>query len=231
MKKTFKLYIAAWGLLLALFNLITFIVPAAPDTEKYTSSFWIGYAFIMVAFIGQLVCSAMVFNQDENKEVFYGISLLKTGYAGLVVTFIAGIICMVSAFPYWLSVVICAVVLVLNALAVIKAKVAIDAVSSVDAKVKEKTFFIKSLHIDAETLMARASDETIKVECRKVAEALRYSDPMSSSALASAECQISVKFADLSAAVAENDKEKAAVVAKELLVLIDDRNRKCKLLK
>ena len=228
MKKNLKYYIISWGLLLGLFNLITFIVPSL---NKFTPSFWIGYSFITLAFVGQLVCSLTVFKNDEYRMAFYNITLLRTSFIGLITSFVAGLLCMITPFPYWLSVIICAVVLVLNVLAVIKAKVAIDEVASIDTKIKEKTFFIKSLTIDAETLMSRANDDAIKAECRKVAEALRYSDPMSSSALASAESQISVKFAELSAAVAENDKEKTAVSAKELLVLIDDRNRKCKLLK
>ena len=232
MKKSFKLYIVTWALLLALFNLITFIVPSMPENDKYTYSFWIGYAFITVMLIGQLVCAAMVFNQDDIKKVFYNISSVKIGYLGLVLSFIVGSICMIlSSLPYWVGVVLCATVLVLNVLFVLKAKVAVDAVSKNDDKVKANTFFIKSLTVDAEALMARANDDAIKSECRKVAEALRYSDPMSNSALASAESQISIKFADLSAAVSENDKDKTASAAKELLVLIDDRNRKCKLLK
>ena len=232
MKKNFKLYIVAWALLLALFNLITFIVPAAPDTEKYTTSFWIGYGFITIMLIGQLVCAAMAFNQDDSKKVFYNITLVQSSYAGLIVSFIIGILCMmISSLPYWVGVVVCAIVLVLNALAIIKSKVAINEVERIDEKVKTKTFFIKSLTIDAETLMESAKDDTIKAECRKVAEALRYSDPMSSDALASAESAITIKFAHLQSAVQANDKGKVVSTAEELVILINDRNRKCKMLK
>lgn len=232
MKKNFKLYIIAWALLLALFNLIAFIVPAAPDTEKYTASFWIGYGFITVMLIGQLVCAYMAFNQDDSKKVFYNITLIRSSYAGLVFSFIIGSICMIFSFlPYWVGIVVCAIVLLLNVMAIMKAKVAINEVERIDEKVKTQTFFIKSLTIDAETLMASAKDETIKAECRKVAEALRYSDPMSNDALSSEESAITIKFADLQIAVQANNKEKSLAVAEELMILIGDRNRKCKLLK
>lgn len=231
MKKNFKFYIIAWGTLLALFNLITFIVPAIPGVEKYTASFWVGYIFITLAFIGQLGCAFMVFKHDEHRMAFYNIPLINSSFIGLAATFIAGFLCMIIPFPYWLSVIICIAVLAVNAFAVLKAKVAVDAVASIDKNVKEKTFFIKSLTIDAETLEASAGDDAIKAECHKVAEALKYSDPMSSDALSSVEGQITVKFADLSAAVAENDKEKTITIAKEVIVLIGDRNKKCKLLK
>lgn len=232
MKKNLKYYTITWGLLLALFNLIAFIVPAAPDTEKYTASFWIGYSFIMLSLGGQLACSFMSFKHDEYRKVFYDISLLQTSFIGLIVSFVSGIICMIIAgISYWISVIICAIVLVLNALAVVRAQVAIGAVVSVDEKIKEKTFFIKSLTIDAETLEVSAKSESAKAECRKVTEALRYSDPMSSDALASIEGQITLKFAELSDAVKADDAEKIVELAKEVVILVGDRNRKCKLLK
>lgn len=228
MKKNFINYIIAWGVLLGLFNLVAFIVPSL---NKFTESFWIGYGFITAAFIGQLACAATVFNQNDNQKVFYNITIFQASYTGLIATFIAGAICMVTPFPYFVSVIICAVVLALNVLAIFKRKMAVDAVSAIDKKIKTQTFFIKSLTIDAETLMASAKSESAKAECRKVAEALKYSDPMSSDALSSVETQITLKFAKLSDAVHANDDEKIAELAGEVVILVGDRNKKCKLLK
>ena len=232
MKKNFKFYLITWGLFLALFNLITFIIPAAEEAEKYTGSFWVGYSFITLSFVGQLACAFMVFKRDESRKVFYNVSLLQISFTGLLVSFVAGATCMIiPAIPYWVSVIICAVVLVMNAISVIKANVVIDAVVSVDEKIKTRTFFIKSLTVDAETLMARAKDEIARAECRKVFEAIRYSDPMSNAALSSVESQITIKFAALTNAVMADDTGKVAELANEVCILIGDRNRKCKLLK
>ena len=228
MKNTFKNYIAAWGILFVLFNIITFVVPSA---NKFGSSFWIGYSVIIVAFIGQLVCASSVFNEEDNQKVFYNITMFQAGYTGLVSTFIAGVICMISPFPYFVSAIICAVVLALNALAILKRKTAVDAVSAIDKKIKTQTFFIKSLAIDAETLMASAKSEAVKAECRKVVEAVKYSDPMSNDALSTVETQITLKFADLTEAVMADDYDKVVELAKMVVVLVGDRNKKCKILK
>ena len=69
------------------------------------------------------------------------------------------------------------------------------------------------LTIDADTLMAQAKSDGVKAECRKVYEAIRYSDPMSNDALASVEGKISAKFAELSAKVAELEAKPAATPA------------------
>ena len=232
MKKNFKFYIVAWALFLALFNLITFIVPSMPENDKYTSSFWIGYVFITAMFIGQLICSIMAFKADNEKKLFYNISLIRTSYIGLVVSFIVGGLCMlISPLPYWVGVIICAIVLVANVLSVVKATSTIEEVERVDEKVKEQTFFIKSLTVDADTLVASAKSEVVKAECQNVYDAIRYSDPMSSDALASVEAQITIQFHSLSEAVEVDDCELVKAVASNLITLLSDRNKKCKLLK
>ena len=232
MKKTFKLYIIAWGLILAIFNLITFIIPTASGTEKFSGSFWIGYISIIVALIGQFVCSAIVFKHDEYKKAFYNITLLQSSFIGLVASFVIGIICMaIPGFPAWITTILCATVLALYSLAVIRVQFAVDAVTSIDDAIREKTYFIKNICIDAETLEASAKSDSVKADCKKVSEALRYSDPMSSDSLLSIEGEISLKFATFSEAVKIDDTEKVSELAKEVLILIGDRNRRCKLLK
>ena len=232
MKKRFNLYIAAWAVLLALFNVIAFVSVGWAGQEKYTSSFWIGYVFITVMFIGQLICSFMAFKADTAKKLFYNVSLIRTSYLGLIVSFIVGGLCMIiSPLPYWVGVIVCAIVLVVNVLSVIKATAAIEEIERVDEKVKAQTFFIKSLIVDADTLMASAKSDAVKAECRKVYEAIRYSDPMSNDALASVESQITIKFAELCEAVKADDIERATELANEVVILVGDRNKKCKLLK
>lgn len=232
MKKRFNLYIVVWGVLLALFNVIAFISVGWAGQEKYTPSFWIGYVFITVMFIGQLVCSYMAFKADSAKKLFYNISLIRTSYIGLIVSFIVGGLCMlISLLPYWVGVIVCAIVLVANVLSVVKATAAIDEIERIDTKVKTQTLFIKSLIVDADMLMASAKSETVKAECRKVYEAIRYSDPMSNDALASVESQITVKFTELSEAVKIDNAENVAEISNEVIILIGDRNKKCKLLK
>ena len=232
MKKALKSYIAVWAVLLLLFNVIAFVSVGWEGQEKYTPSFWIGYVFITVMFVGQLLCSLKAFNTDDSQKLFYNIPLIKVSYTGLIVSFVVGGLCMlISPLPYWIGVIVCAIVLVLNVLSVVKATVAVEEVTRVDQKIKVQTFFIKSLTVDAETLMASAKSDAAKAECRKVYEAVRYSDPMSNDALASVESQITVKFAELSEAVKADDANKAMEIANEIIILVGDRNKKCKLLK
>ncbi len=233
MKKIFKTYIAVWALLVVLFNVIAFVSVGWIGQEKYTASFWIGYVFITVVFLGQLACTYIAMKNDNDlKKTFLNISLLSASYSGLIASFVIGGLCMlISPLPYWVGVIVCTILLVLNVLAVIKANVVVEAVDKVDEKIKVQTFFIKSLTADADTLVAMAKSEEIKAECCKVYEAVRYSDPMSNDVLAGTELQITIAFEKLSEAVKANDLEVVKEMTDTVLVLIRDRNNKCKSLK
>ena len=227
MNKLFKYYLVIWAILLVIFNVACFASPL--ETE---GAFWVGYIFISLAFLGQLAVSYFAFDTTNQQKFFYRIPLLRISWAGLILTMIFGTIFMaVPDLPIWFGIVVCLIVLGFNVISLMKATIAAEVVEKIDAKIKAQTFFIKSLTVDADTLLATAKSDAVKAECKKVYEAIRYSDPMSNEMLASVEGQITVKFATLTGAVKADDAIAVSVAAEDLLILIKDRNNKCKLLK
>lgn len=232
MKRNFKLYLSIWAILLILFNVIAFVSVGWEGQEKYTASFWIGYVFITLTFIGQLISAYIAFQAENLRKMFYNIPLITISYMGLICSFVFGGACMIiSTLPYWIGVIINAVILAVTAISVIQAKLAGDIVSELDDKVKQNTFFIRSLTSDAESLLARAKSEVAKSECKRIYEVIRYSDPTSNDVLTGIESQITIKFAEFTLAVNEDESDKVKTIADELDILLSDRNRKCKLLK
>ena len=233
MKKSFNFYAVIWAICLVLFNILSFVTPnEIAGISKFDGSFWIGYVFITIGFIGQLVCAYTAFKADNLKKLFYNIPLINISYTGLVVMLIVGGIAMaIPQFPEWLGVIICFVVLAISIIAVLTAKVAIDAVSAIDEKIAKNTAFIKSLTLDAQSLMNRANAPMLKEKCKRVYEALRYSDPVSSEQLSYVENQIKNEFDLLTDAVLSDDLDKTEIAVKEILTLISKRNNKAKLLK
>lgn len=232
MKKRFGIYAISWAVLLALFNVIAFVSPGWIWFEKYDAAFWIGYAFISATFLGQLACAWFALKEESTSKLFYKISLVSTSYTGLIITFVIGGLCMlISPLPYWIGILVCSIVLAANTLAVIKVVTAIDEVQKIDKKIKAQTRIIKSLTIDAEVLISKAQNELIKAACKKVYEAIRYSDPMSCESLISNDNEIAGMFVKLSEAVVANNAETVDRLASQITGLIADRNQKCKLLK
>lgn len=227
MKKNFKIYAIIWILAIVVFNIISFITP----TDK-TGSFWVGYTFITSIFIVQLACSYLFLKQDTKDKVFLHIPIITISYIALIVSIVIGTIFMaVTELPIWIAVIISLLVTAFYLIAIISMKPAIDAIENTDKKVKTQTFFIKSLTIDAQTLILKSKNNEIKQISEKVYEAIRYSDPMNSEALTSCESAITLKFKEFEKIVIDDNLELAENVSKELIILISDRNQKCKLLK
>ena len=232
MKKAFKHYFVIWATLLALFNVISFVSVGWAGQEKYTDSFWLGYGFITLTFLGQLACGFYTFKDDNLTKTFYSIPLFKASYSGLILSFIFGGLCMViSPLAPWIGIILCAIVLAGNIISIVKAAAVADLVAGVDKKIKVKTVFIKMLTADAQTLTAKTAGTEMEALGHKVFEAVRYSDPMSDEALAGVEQRISQKFGELSAAVDARDAALAEDKASDLLLLITERNNKCRVLK
>lgn len=232
MKKVFKSYLAIWAVLLVLFNIVAFVSVTWDGQEKYTASFWVGYLAISIALIGQLIATYFALRSDDSKKTFYHIPMITISYTGLVLTFIFGGACMLHpSMPYWVGILLCAAVLAFTVIAVIETALAADLVNDTDEKIKKTTFFIKSLIVDAERLLTMAKKESIKTTCQKIYEAIRYSDPVSNAALASLESEITIYFAKLENAVETENEEQVKEVAEKLLILLKDRNQKCKLMK
>ena len=233
MKKSFKIYSLIWAICLAVFNVITFVTPnEIGDVSKFSGSFWVGYIFITIAFLGQLACAFVAFKAENLKKFFYNIPLLSISYGGLVTMLVVGSIFMaIPALPEWIAIIVCVIILALNAIAIIKATATADIVSGIDEKIKAQTFFIKSLSVDSQSLMTSAKSDELRVEAKKVYEAIRYSDPMANAALSDLDAQIEKQFNAFSDAIKADDAELAKETAATLVEMVERRNQKCKLLK
>ena len=233
MKKSFKIYLLIWAICLAVFNVITFVTPnEIGGVSKFSGSFWVGYIFITIAFLGQLACAFVAFKAENLKKFFYNIPLISISYGGLITMLIIGSIFMaIPVLPEWIAIIVCVIILAFNSIAIIKATAAADIVSGIDEKIKTQTFFIKSLSVDAQGLMTSAKTDELRAEAKKVYEAIRYSDPMANSALSELDSQIERQFAAFSDAIKAEDVKLAKESANTLVEMVERRKQKYKLLK
>lgn len=232
MKKNFKYYALIWAVLFAVWCAVVFLVRPIISEFVYDSGFWIAFAFIVLTFIGNLVCAYFTFKAENLNKVFLNLPLISISSSALITMVAVGsVLMLIPNCPAWIVSIICIIIFAFNAITVIKAVWAANTVGNVEDKIKAKTSFIKNLTVDAESILSRANNESIKALCKKVYEAVRYSDPMSNDELSVIEAKITVKMDEYSSAVSANDVEKAKEIADEIIILVADRNRKCKAIK
>ena len=127
--------------------------------------------------------------------------------------------------------VLCFAVFGFSALSVLKAQIPADAVAEIDQRIEAQTCVIKTLTASSKTLMDQAKSAEIKAECKKVYEALRFSDPMSNDSLSLIESQITSIYNQFNAAVLSGDVNAVCALAESIIALIANRNAKCKISK
>lgn len=210
------------GILFILVSVIAFAVPAAK-----TAAFWISYTFTVIAFAAQIIIWKAVLGRSESlKSKFLGLPVLHIGIVYFVVQVVALIVFLsIPTLPIWSAVVACAVIAGVSAVCMIASDVGRGEIERVSAKVREKTFYIKQLQADVELLASAETDTTTKSALMQLAEKIRYSDPMSDGQLADIENRITEKIAELKASA---DKAK---IINEINSLLDERNRKIKIMK
>ena len=210
------------GILFILVGVIAFAVPTAK-----TAAFWISYAFTVIAFAAPIIIWKAALGRSESlKSKFLGLPVLHIGIVYLVVQVVALIVFLsIPTLPIWSAVVACAVIAGVSAVCMIASDVGRSEIERVSAKVQEKTFYIRELQADVEMLEEQEQNPEIKISLTKLAEKIRYSDPMSNIALADLEDRIREKVTALRTA-----DHKLEIIA-ELDLLLAERNRKAKILK
>ena len=210
------------GILFALVSIIAFAVP----TSK-TATFWIAYVFTAAAFAAQIGIWKTALGKEETlKSKFLGFPVVHIGIVYAAIQVIAFAVFMfVPTLPAWSAIVVCSVIASVSAVCMISADAGRNEIERVEAKVQKNVFYIRELQADIELLADNESDAAVKTALTQLAEKIRYSDPMSNEQLADLENKISTKVAELKTASSKLE------IITELNSLLDERNKKCKILK
>ncbi|MBE5994998.1 MAG: hypothetical protein E7247_21735 [Paenibacillaceae bacterium] len=214
-------------IIFAVYNIIAFLLPNGKG-----GMFWTGYGFSMAAILLTAGVGFYTLERKGLKSKVYGVSLLTLVWSYLIAQLIIGLLEMaLPSIPFQYGIILNAILLGGCLIGLIAADIAIDEVERIDENVKKKVSYIKSLQTDIESLIGKNKDEAAKKALKDLAEAIRYSDPMSSSQLSAIENEIKVKAAGLTDAAASADSSAIVSICGEMQQLVAERNRTCKTLK
>ena len=210
------------GILFALVSIIAFAVP----TTK-TATFWIAYVFTAAAFAAQIGIWKTALGKEETlKSKFLGFPVVHIGIVYAIIQTVAfAVFLFLPTLPVWSAIVACSVIAGVSAVCMISADAGRNEIERVEAKVQKKVFYIRELQADIELLADNETNADVKTALTQLAEKICFSDPMSSEQLADLENKISAKVLELKTA-----PNKVEIIT-ELNSLLDERNKKCKILK
>ena len=211
------------GVLLVLYILIAFLIPFV-----HTATFWVSFVFTLIAFavVAASIYIAFIKNPDA-KSRFYGFPIAKIGVLYGAVQLLAGIVFMALAaiVPAWVAVLVYAIALGAAVIGLISAETVVEEIHLQDAKLNKDVTLMRSLQSKISQIAAQSEDAAIKA----LAEEFRYSDPVSSGAIADAETDLAAAVDELQTAYVDGDSEAVAKLCRKASALLAERNRLCKL--
>lgn len=219
-KKVSRMSVALYAILFILFNIVVFVV-----FDAKTPVFWISYGFMTLAFVVQIVSMVLALRTYDTESVFMGIPLASLSFYYFFAAMFTGVVFMVfQVASVKLAVIIQILILGIYVIVAILATMSREVVQDVNDNVKEKAEAVKILNVNVDVLIPQVSDPALKKALKRVSETIKYSDPMSNTAVQDIEQQIMGTMNELRIYI-ENDKNAEAIkICKDIEVLFLQRN-------
>lgn len=209
--------------LFSVFNTVVFLAPTA-----HTITFWLGYFFALFALITIVLTLILYFGKPVKEDKFLSLPAVKVAWTYFVLQSILSVWEMIAfPLPYLPALIIN---LVLGAVFVVVILVLYAASGKIDKAEEftaEKVVFIKQIKLSLDSIDTYDSD--LKQKISTLAEAVRYSDPMSHSKLADVEDQLVKVVSEMASNV--SDTAKAIELCGQAEKLLKTRNEQCKIYK
>ena len=215
------------GVLLVLYILVAFLIPFL-----HTAVFWVSFVFTLIAFgvVGASFYIAFIKNPDA-KSRFYGFPIAKIGAIYGLVQLIASLVFMALAawVPVWVAVLVYAIALGAAVIGLISAEAVVEEIRVQDVKLKKDVTLMRGLQSKVNQMASQCDNPDAAAEVKRFAEEMRYSDPVSSDALAGIEADLSAAVDELQSAIVDGDSDAVKQLCRKASALLAERNRLCKL--
>lgn len=221
---------AVYAILFIVYNVLYFAIPF----PKHSAA-WIGYCFTLCSFAVSYWLFSVAFRETETLESkVYGFPIFRVGIIYLVSQIVFGFVIDLLGYkiniPNWLVLVVSVILLAYALIGMIATDTTRTVIEKQQEEVQIQTEKITYFRLDIARLADKADDEAVKKQLSKLAEDVRFSDPVSSEPLKEIEEQLEMEAHKLENMLGGN-KEQCLAQIKLLSDLLVNRNRMCKELK
>lgn len=221
-KKTVGLSFAVFGIVFAIYNLIVFLF-LKPETPV----FWMSYGFMVLAFALQILGMYLSFKEFSVQAIFFGIPLAQfTLYYFFAELFMSFVFMLFQNITWKIPLVLQVILLAVYAIVAIVSVFVRDASVAAKDKVQSSASVMRLNVVDIEMLRDVAEDPELKNQLRRLAEAVRYSDPMTNDMIADVDARIRQETMALQTYCEDKDVDAAKESCAKLQRLYVERNKK-----
>ena len=210
--------------------LLTVAYACIPFPKNEASA--IAFAFALFAVAAAFVVIGYAFGSRKTLvSRIYGYPIARVGIVYAIVQLLASLVlCVVGAFvnvPFWVALTLSLLLLACAGVGFIAADTTRDTIEAIDRANTDRTATMTSLRLTASSFADRVSDPEMKAALAKLADDLRFSDPVSSAATEGEELALSSHLAALGTMLPAGDKTAILGEIAAASAALADRNRKC----
>lgn len=213
---------------LVVFNVIAFVIPIPKSAV-----FWVAYIFGMLAIAAQLLFMNVAFSGKEDiRSKFYGFPIARIGViygaCQLLLSFAA--MALGAFIPVWVPVVVFVIIAAAAGVGLISTDMVREEIEKQDEKLVKDVSRMRSLQSKMNVLISQTdAGGELKTALDKLADEIKYSDPVSSSATEQIEDELNFNIEELQKAIVDGDNASALTICKKTSGILAERNRLCKL--
>ena len=210
--------------------LVAFCVIALAVPFVKNGVYWLSFVFAVLAIAVQLYAMPKAMAGDA-KSKFYGFPILRVSFIYLAAQIVLslGFMALAVLVPVWIPVVIYVLMLCAALIGFIATDSVRDEVEKQDVQIKKQVSVMRSLQSKASAMAAQCESDPTKKAVSAFAEELRFSDPVSSEAIADAETELSACVDILQQAIIDGNEADILTMCRKASAALAERNRLCKL--
>ena len=198
-----------------------------------TAAGYIALGFTALSILIATVFSAKTAkNADTERKAFYAAPVIKAATVYAVVQIIIGIaLCAADAFvdlSMWIALGVCVVWFAAAIGGLVASNAVKKAVAPIETQTEVKIRNVTAFRVDMMSVFEACRSDEIRRDLEKLAEDVKYSDPVSAPETLEIEKKIASAIADLAKKVEADNVDKAREEIRTVRNLLSERNRICK---
>lgn len=217
------------GYILLAFVFVIYLVAAIPFPK--TIIFWIAFSFSLFAILSQLYTMRVLKNGKERiKDKFYEFPMLRVSVLYLIIQIGVSILLMLFSeeIPVFAAVLAEVILVALAVVGCFAVEAAGREVIRQETEIKRELSKMKELQEQIRRLIAQCDEEKKKEMLQRLAEEVRYSNPVSNDISEEIEEEITVLFLEIEERVLDDDLENAEALCDRMRGLLRERDRICR---